>query len=286
LIFRRYLPRKQLKRGGANTPPFFIELFFKCDYYIFVRKILYTFAIFSAFFILSPRDTLSIDISVNPVRVFFSVGQKANIIKVENNSDEKVALQLTVFSWSQDTEGENVYEPTEELIFFPKIFNLDKKEERIIRVGKRVQPGQTEKTYRIFLEEIPGPQAAPLEATELRTILRIGVPVFIVPVKTSVAGEIGDIELEKGKLSIPVKNTGNVHFVVRTVKVEGMDAEGATVLQREIAGWYLLQGWGKTFSMEIPGESCPDIDSLKIDVITDRLSMNKRHDVSDEMCYP
>jgi fimbrial chaperone protein len=285
LIFRRYLPRKQLK-GGANTPLFFIELFFKCDYYIFVRKTLYTFAIFFAFFFLSPRDTLSIDISVNPVRVFFSAGQKTNIIKVENNSDEKVTFQLTVFSWSQDAEGENVYDPTEELIFFPKIFNLEKNEERLIRVGARVPPGQTEKTYRVFLEEIPGPQAAPLEATELRTILRIGVPVFMVPVKTVAEGEIEEVVLEKGKLSIPVKNTGNVHFVVRTVKVEGMDAEGATVFQRDIAGWYLLEGRGKTFSMEIPGESCPDIDSLKIDVITDRLSINKRHDVSEEMCNP
>jgi fimbrial chaperone protein len=110
--------------------------------------------------------------------------------------------------------------------------------------------------------------------------------VFIAPVKTSVAGEIGDIELEKGKLSVPVKNTGNVHFVVRTVKVEGMDAKGASVFQREIAGWYLLEGRGKTFSMEIPGESCPDINSFKIDVITDRLSINKRHDVSEEMCNP
>ncbi len=251
-----------------------------------MRKVLYTSAVFCAFFIFFLEEGIPADFTVNPVRIFFEPGQKTDIITVKNLSDEKFSLQLSVFSWGQDAEGENLYTATNELIFFPKIFTVEKDEERLIRIGTRVPPGEKEKTYRIFLEEIPQPQAAPPAGTGVRTLMRLGVPVFIAPVKTGVAAAVEGIELKKGRLSLSVKNTGNVHFIVRAVKVEGLDAQGATAFQMEIAGWYVLEGREKTFSMEIPKENCQNINSLNIDVITDRLSMNKRHDVSKEMCSP
>jgi fimbrial chaperone protein len=147
-----------------------------------------------------------------------------------------------------------------------------------------VPPGEREKTYRIFLEEIPEPRQAPLEGTTLRTLTRLGVPIFIAPIKTEPLGDIEKVGLKQGELFLSVRNTGNVHFTIRAVKVEGIDASGATVFQRELAGWYLLEGRSKTFSLEVQKESCLSINALKIEVQTDRFSIGERLDVQPEMC--
>jgi fimbrial chaperone protein len=151
-------------------------------------------------------------------------------------------------------------------------------------VGARVPPGEREKTYRIFLEEIPGPRTDPLEGTTLRTLTRLGVPIFIAPVKTEPRGDIEKVGFKQGELFLSVKNKGNVHFTIRAVKVEGIDASGATVFQSELAGWYLLEGHSKTFSLEVQKESCLSINAIKIEVQTDRFSIGERLDVQPEMC--
>jgi P pilus assembly chaperone PapD len=80
-------------------------------YYIPMRKALYPVALFSALFIFHPSKVIPADFTVSPVRLFLGAGQKASIIKVKNNSDEKLTLQLTVNSWEQDIDGESRYLP-------------------------------------------------------------------------------------------------------------------------------------------------------------------------------
>lgn len=224
------------------------------------------------------------DLHINPVRLFYEPRQKTAITKIKNNSDQKFSLQTTAYSWVQTEEAEDQYLPTEDVILFPKILTLGGGEERIIRVGVRVPPGAKEKTYRIFLEELPQPLKA--EGTVLRTVLKIGIPVFLAPVKTQTAGEIEKSEISKGKLSFAVRNKGNIHFIIEAVKIKGVDTSGASVFQTEVASRYLLEGRSRTFSFLIPKESCLKMSALTIDIITDKFSMSKRLDVIPKMCSP
>jgi fimbrial chaperone protein len=184
----------------------------------------------------------------------------------------------------QNEEAKDQYSTTQDIILFPKMLSLKSGEERIIRVGVNVPPGMKEKTYRIFLEELPQPLQT--EGNVIRTILKIGIPVFISPIKPEETGEIEKMEFSKGDLSFTVRNKGNVHLVIQNAKVKGVDASDTSVFQSEVESRYLLEGRSRTFSFNIPKEDCLRMSALTIDVTTNKFSLGKRLDVIREMCSP
>jgi hypothetical protein len=99
-------------------------------------------------------------------------------------------------------------------------------------------------------------------------------------------GEIEKMELSKGDLSFTVKNKGNVHLVIQSVKVKGVDVSNTSVFQSEVEGRYLLEGRSRIFSFNIPKEDCLKMSALTIDVTTNKFSLGKRLDVIREMCSP
>ncbi len=252
-----------------------------------MKKNLYKFAIFfliSGFILFFPIEGRSINFSVNPIRIFFNGENKTDVLTITNESNENVTLQIKAVTWTHDEEGKGIYSPTEDIIFFPKIVTIKADEQKIIRLGIRMPQGKEEKTYRLFLEEIPSPGTT--ETTAVKLIMNIGVPIFIAPLKTEAKGSIEKMELSKGSLNIGVKNNGNVHFILQSIKVAGKDSSGEEIYATEIAGGYLHHGKSKGFTIEIPQEKCIHIKHLNVDIKTDRLSIGERLDLGKEMCKP
>ena len=162
---------------------------------------------------------MAANFSVDPVNIYFDPGQKTGLLTITNYSDENLTLQLTAFLWKQDEDGKDKYVPTDDIILFPKILTIGKSEKRLIRIGIQIPPGQVEKTYRIYLEEIPRPEQSESGGAVLRTVMKVGVPVFLSPIKKRTEGAIDRIDLSKGNLSISVHNTGNCHFIIKKVTV-------------------------------------------------------------------
>ena len=235
-------------------------------------------------FFLCPVPALPVNFSINPVKIFLDGKSKTNVLKIKNHSDEKISLQVRTFTWEHDRHGRNDYTPTRDIIFFPKILTIQKNEEKIIRIGTNIPQSGDEKTYRMFLEEIPPPDSQ--ERMAVRMIMKIGVPVFVSPHTTVTKGRIESMSLHKGDLHLTVKNTGNVHFLVQSVRVRGTDVSGKELYSTEIGGWYLHGGKEKEYTVEIPEEHCRSIAHLQAHVTTDILSMSKKLNVAKEMCKP
>lgn len=205
-------------------------------------------------------------------------------VTVTNNAEERLSLQLFVYSWTQDADGNDQFLPTEDIIVFPKIFSLGTKEERTVRVGTKVPPGESEKAYRLFLEELPQAETEPQAETVLRTLIRVGVPIFIAPIEEKIFADIEDVSASKGEFSFTIRNTGNVHFMIQGVTLTGKDASGATLFQKELSGWYLHGGNSRRFITDIPEEQCTNIKSLDIAVTTNKVSLDRQLDASEHMC--
>jgi len=251
---------------------------------ISLQKAVLIFIVFLSFIVLFPLEALTVNLSIKPIRIFFEGTKKTDILTIKNESSVIGALQINAVEWTQDKKGENIYSPTQDILFFPKLLEIMPGEEKIVRIGKKISRSEKEKTYRLFIEEIP--DNSKTETTSVKILMRIGVPVFITPLKTAASGVIEKIELNKGILVVGVKNEGNIHFIIQSIKVDGRDSEGKEVYAVKRAGGYLLNGKSKEFVLKLPEDACHKMNTLEVHIDTDRLTMGKQIEIVEDMCKP
>lgn len=221
---------------------------------------------------------------VTPIRLDFDRATKSGVVTIVNEGSDNLNVQMKAFEWIQDAQGKDQYTETNDLIFFPKIMSLEKGEEKILRAGIRIPATTKEKTYRLFIEEIPEPRKA--EGVNVAIAIRFGVPIFVKPIKEELKGMIEKIELSKGILNITVKNTGNTHFIIQAINLKGKNAKGEEIFSKELSGWYLLAGASRLYSTPVPEETCKAISKLDVEVRTNRFILNGQLDVDQAMCLP
>jgi fimbrial chaperone protein len=231
-----------------------------------------------------PADAGSGEWRVTPIRLDFGREAKSGVITVINEKAEKLQVQLKAMEWTQDAEGKDLYAETNDILFFPRILIFDKAEERIVRAGIRMPSVAREKTYRLFLEEIPEPKKA--EGVNVAFAIRFGVPIFIKPLKEEAKGEIEKIEMSKGTIDARVKNTGNLHFIIHSVIVKGKNRSGAEIFSTEHGGWYLLAGASRVYTTSLPQGVCPELARIAVAVKTDKVPLTGEVAVDKTMCAP
>ncbi len=233
-------------------------------------------------FFLLPDSARGGEFRVTPIRLILDARTKTGVITVTNEAEEKLQCQVKAFEWTQDASGKDVYEETQDLIFFPKIMTVDPKSERVIRAGIKIPAVAKEKTYRLFIEEIPEPKKA--QGTAIAVAIRFGVPIFSQPVKEEARGAIERCDLSKGTVTLALKNTGNVHLVINTVKLVGRDQKGGQTLSNDLSGWYLLNGASRTYSASLARDACTKTTTLDVEVVTDKVNLKHKLNTDASMC--
>jgi fimbrial chaperone protein len=203
--------------------------------------------------------------AVNPTQIFLTSKSTSAILTLRNESDESVRFQLTVFAWDQSARGEMELKPTSDIVFFPALLTLAPRESRNVRVGAATPFEAVEKSYRIFVEELP-PQAPQPGQSAVRVLTKMGVPIFVQPTRTQAQAGLRDLMVKDGVFTFNVRNTGNVHFVPETVRVHGMNHVGEVVLEKQLDGWYILAGGVRAYEVRLPAPDCSALTALSIDV--------------------
>jgi fimbrial chaperone protein len=230
------------------------------------------------------RPALAGEFRVAPIRLDFDKDVKTSVVTVSNEGADAINLQMKAFEWTQDAEGKDVYTETNDLIFFPRLMKLKKGEERTLRAGTRVSAVAREKTYRLFVEEIPAP--AKSDGVNIRIALRFGIPVFIKPFKEESGVVIESIGASGGAVNAVVRNTGNVHVMISSVTLRGVDSSGKELFAQQLGGWYLLNGASRQYSTAIPVESCVALARLDAEVSTDGTNLSGTLPASAASCRP
>jgi fimbrial chaperone protein len=222
---------------------------------------------------------------VSPIRLFFGEQTKTGAVTLFNESPDPLQLQIKAFEWGQDAAGKDTYTPTDDVIFFPKIMKIEKGEKKIIRAGIKQIPPDREKTYRLFIEELPGPRKQ-TDGSRVEISIRFGLPIFVTPSKAEAKGVIQNVSLTGGKLVMNVANAGNAHFKIDSIHVKGLNAKGAETLSQELQGWYLLAGSTRVYDMPVSREVCQDTAKFQISVKTEKFTLQDELNGIQTLCLP
>ena len=241
------------------------------------------FAFAFLFVLLLPGAAWSGEWRVSPIRLDLGRDAKSGVVTVFNESDDRLQVQMTAMEWTQDADGKDRYAESGEILFFPRLMIFDKKEDKILRAGIRVPATVMEKAYRLFIEEIPGPRKQQ-EGTAIAIAIRFGVPIFVHPLKEEPRGEVGPVTMSEGTLRVPVKNSGNVHFVIQSILVKGKNGKGEEIFSKELSGWYLLAGASRVYSTDVPPEACGNLAGMEFEVETDRIPLHGQMVADRSMC--
>jgi len=242
------------------------------------------------FVFLSFSAALSANFQIDPTSLDLSSNVRSGAFSVINGDKEKLNVQISVQEWTQDAEGKDVYTDTMDIVFFPKIMTIEPNEQRAIRVGVKGPPSLKEKTFRLFVEEIPSQtKATDAQVTGklsagLTIAFRYAVPIFLKPVRIQESGVIEKIEMSNGVAKATIKNNGNIHIKLLTVTFRGKGTNGKELFSKDVAGWYILQGLSRPYEVIIPKELCGDLATIEISAQSENFNMNGTLNVAKEMC--
>jgi fimbrial chaperone protein len=203
--------------------------------------------------------------SVNPTQIFLSGRTTSSLLTLRNESTEMLRFQLTGFAWSQSPAGEIELQPTTDVVFFPALLSLKPGEERKIRVGSTVAPGAAEKTYRIFVEELP-PTGENSAGSAVHVLTKMGIPIFVRPAKESAAATLAELGVRDGALHFALRNTGTIHLVPQSITLRGLATDGQKVFEQALAAWYVLAGGRRDFDVALSSPDCGRAASVLVEI--------------------
>jgi fimbrial chaperone protein len=218
--------------------------------------------------------------TVEPTQIFLSDRTPSVVMTLRNDSQETLRFELSVLKWHQSPTGEMQLEPTEDVVFFPALLTLGPGESRRVRVGNATTLDVREKTYRIFVEELP-----PLtqQAGGVRVLTKMGIPIFLRPAKESASATLTNVSQQNGRLHFTLANDGTVHFVPKEIRVRGLIAS-TTTFENRLDGWYVLAGGRREFEMAFPDAECARVTSVLVDVQFGSVSLQESLQTPNGVC--
>lgn len=226
-------------------------------------------------------------LEVVPVQVNLNRGAPNALVSVKNDGAEETRYQIELFSWGQSRSGSMELAPSKDLVFFPALFALKPGEQRNLRVGADPRAfAPLEKTYRIFIQELP-PAQATAKSNGIRVLTRIGIPVFLDPVGPAA----GKPELESptagpSRISFSLRNAGTAHLRPTSVKAVARNSSGEVVADHRWDGWYLLAGGERVYDWPFPPADCGRVRAVVAEVAFEGNVLRSALDTPHGVCRP
>jgi fimbrial chaperone protein len=219
---------------------------------------------------------------VNPIRITLSPQGSSSLLTVRNEGSERLRFQVDFYAWDQSKQGEMILNPTDDLVVYPALLTIDAGNERNVRVGTKNPVVPKEKSYRIFIEELP--PATKRVDPGIRILTRIGVPIFIQPQPPKPHALIDNVAVHKSEILFEVINRGNVHLLPRGIRVKGTGAAGINALEKNFDPWYILAGGSRQYRLEISPSDCLKLKDLIVEVDLEEKSLKQQLPLQANSC--
>lgn len=219
---------------------------------------------------------------VSPLKINLNQAADTGAITVLNQGVKPINLQMSAVEWTQDGEGKDVYTGTADLVFFPKLSILEPGGTQVVRVGIKAPAPAREKSYRLYVEQLP--QSIHAEEPTISVMVKFGVAVYALPEAQKTGGELAEVGISGGVFRALVRNTGNVHFRIEKLLIRGDDRDGKEIFAKDLDGWYLLGGAVRRHEVSIPAEVCARLTKVHVSVKTDLMTFEGEATVEEGNC--
>jgi len=224
-----------------------------------MKQLLFLFTVLS----ICSGSVMAEPFQVTPMRLELEAGGDIGNVTIFNSGDSAMNMQVSAMAWAQDKQsGDDQLVDTKALVFFPKIFSVPAKGKQVIRVGYQGKVEGNEKSFRLFIRELPVDKPG---VTGARFVVQISMPAFIYPkgVKQPMQASMHGIEVHNGKLELRADNPGKRYYSLNKIEMTGKHGTNA-VYHAEVGGWYVLAGASRLFPLKISQEDCLKMDTLEI----------------------
>ncbi len=197
-------------------------------------------------------------------------GRGANgVFRVENESNEKVAVQISMAKRSMDQDGKETLTPaTDDFVVFPPQIALDAKQSQVVRVRWVGNANlEQEGAYRVIAEQLPvNLSKGEIRKAKINLVVRYLGTVYITPKKVRPELVLDSVSAVKGdngarRLMITFHNRGTAHALLGELKLHvtssdktGQDSKITLTPDqlKGVAGENVLCGHKRTFLVGWP----------------------------------
>ncbi len=153
-------------------------------------------------------------LSVLPVNVFLQPGERAASLSLTNSGTRPTSIQVRAYDWSQK-DNEDQLTPSQVVVASPPLVTIAPASTQVVRLILRQNPQSGEATYRIVLDQIPGPG----EPGVIQMVLRLSIPVFAAPETRAAPQTQFHLERDGDNLFLVGVNTGQSHESIHDIVV-------------------------------------------------------------------
>jgi fimbrial chaperone protein len=159
-----------------------------------------------------PLQAVASSFIASPVTFNLSPNKPMSILRLTNNGESDLRLQVHAVKWGTDGYNETQVD-TDDIILNPPVFMLKPGQQQFMRFGLRsVVPTAKEQSYRLIVDEIPD-EISVGKSVGIRTALRISIPVFIDPVQKD-ARVTWHLIRKENRYVLVCDNSGNTHLKI------------------------------------------------------------------------
>ncbi len=162
--------------------------------------------------------------ALSPIKVTLVRGEHSQLLVMTNQDNVPLRFQLNAYRWDERPDGQMVLTPTDDVIFFPQLFDFPPHGTQNIRVG----------------------------------------------VVATAQASVSSVTLSNSTLSFTVRNSGNAHLRIKSLRVEGFGAGTQPIFSKTAQGWYVLAGGSRNYELALSRTDCSRANRLNLLVETDR----------------